>query len=300
MKSISARAVRAMGALLAVIPWAAGAAGQPNFEVIHLWTNGAPGFEDRKDIPEVAVSYKVNHINNPSVTLFLPPKEKATGAAVLIFPGGGNTELGFVPEGIEAGEYFASNGVAAFAVKYRLTREPGSPYDINIHPRQDGQRAIRLVRSRAAEWGVDPHRIGMVGFSAGGEVVSRCVFSDMNGDTNSPDPIERESARPDFVVSIYPGSGGIPRDTPYVNPPPIFLLVADDDVSHTSAVVSLMNGYRAAKASVEVHIFARGEHAFNMGYRSHLATIKGWPKRMMDWMADNNILDPAFPGKGVK
>jgi acetyl esterase/lipase len=269
-------------------------------EVIHLWTNGAPGFEDRKDIPEVAVTYKVNHINNPSVTLFLPPKEKATGAAVLIFPGGGNSELGFVPEGIEAGQYFASNGVAAFAVKYRLTREPGSPYDINIHPRQDGQRALRLVRSRAKEWGVDPNRIGMVGFSAGGEVVSRCVFSDMDGNTNSPDPIEQVSARPDFIVSIYPGSGGIPRNTPFTNPPPIFLVVADDDVSHTTAVVSLLTGYRAAKVPVECHIYARGDHAFNMGYRSHLATIKGWPQRMMDWMHDNNILDPAFPGKGIK
>jgi acetyl esterase/lipase len=291
----------AVFSFLMALPVAAPAAGGPAPEVIHLWTNGAPGFEDRKDIPELAVSYKVNHINNPSVTLFLPPKEKATGAAVLVFPGGGNSELGFVPEGIEAGQFFASNGVAAFAVKYRLAGEPGSPYKINIHPRQDGQRAIRLVRSRAAEWGLDPHRIGMVGFSAGGEVVSRCMFSDMEGDTNSPDPIERVSARPDFVVSIYPGGGGIPRNgVAFTNPPPIFLLVADDDVSHASAVVSLLNGYRAARASVEVHIFARGQHAFNMGYRSQLATIRGWPQRMMDWMADNNILNPAFPAKGVK
>ena len=99
--------------LLFAIPLAGHSAESLTNEVIHLWTNGAPGFEDRKDIPEVAVTYKVNHINNPSVTLFLPPKEKATGAAVLVFPGGGNAELGFVPEGIEAGRYFASNGVAA-------------------------------------------------------------------------------------------------------------------------------------------------------------------------------------------
>jgi acetyl esterase/lipase len=123
------RPLPAVYSLLFAIPFVALGAGGPAPEVIHLWTNGAPGFEDRKDIPEVAVSYKVNHINNPSVTLFLPSKEKATGAAVVIFPGGGNSELVFIPEGIEAGQYFASYGVAAFAAKYRLAGEPGSPYN---------------------------------------------------------------------------------------------------------------------------------------------------------------------------
>ncbi len=265
--------------------------------VVHLWPNGAPGFEQRKDIPEQAASYWVKNINNPSLTVFLPPKERATGAAVILCPGGGFRELGFVPEGIEAAEYFNRIGVAAFALKYRLPREEGSVYNMT-HPRQDGLRAMRLVRSQAAQWGIDPNRIGMVGFSAGGEVVSMTAFGDTAGELNAPDPIDRVSARPDFIVEIYPGGAGIPQTLP-PNVPPAFLLVADDD-DHTNAVLDIFRLYRAARIPVEVHVFAKGAHAFNMGARSKLTTIKNWPQRLADWMGDNNLLDPAVPAKNVK
>ena len=265
--------------------------------VLPLWPGGAPGFEQRKDIPEAAASYWVKNINNPSLTVFLPPKEKATGAAVILCPGGGFRELGFVPEGIEAARYFNSIGVAAFALKYRLPREPGSVYNMT-HPRQDGIRAVRLVRSRAADWGIDPKRIGMVGFSAGGEVVSMTSFGETAGQTNAPDAIDRVSARPDFIVEIYPGGAGIPVALP-PDAPPAFLLVANDD-NHTDAVLELFRLYRQAKLPVEVHVFTRGQHAFNMGVRSHLTTIRSWPQRMADWMHDNNLLDPAVPAPGAK
>ena len=265
--------------------------------VVPLWTGGAPGFEERKDIPERAASYWVKNVNNPSLTVFLPPKGKATGAAVILCPGGGFSELGFVPEGIEAAHYFNSIGVAAFALKYRLPREPGSVYNMT-HPRQDGLRAVRLVRSRAAEWGVDPSRIGMVGFSAGGEVVSMTAFGETAGDAAAPDPVDRASARPDFIVEIYPGGVGIPQAL-RPDAPPAFLLVANDD-DHTNAVVDIFRLYRAAKIPVEVHVFTKGAHAFNMGTRSKLTTIKNWPQRLADWMGDNNILDAAVPAKGVK
>lgn len=266
--------------------------------VIHLWPNGAPGFEARKDIPEQAASYWVKNVNNPSLTVFLPPRDKVTGAAVILCPGGGFSELGFIPEGINAAKYFNSIGVAAFALKYRLPREPGSVYSLAIHPRQDGSRAMRLVRNRAAEWGIDPNRIGMVGFSAGGEVVSVTAFGDTDGDAKSPDPIEQVSARPNFIVEIYPGPLGIPPILPPAAPP-AFLLVADDD-NHTDAVIELFRIYRAAKIPVEVHVFAKGAHGFNMGTRSKLATIQRWPQRLAEWMGDNNILDPAVPTKGAK
>ena len=265
--------------------------------VIPLWPGGTPGFEQRKDIPEQAASYWVKNVNNPSLTVFLPPKERATGAAVILCPGGGFKELGFVPEGIQAAEYFNSIGVAAFALKYRLPREPGSVYNMT-HPRQDGLRAMRLVRSRASEWGLDPARIGMVGFSAGGEVVSMTAFSENAGDTGASDPIDKVSARPDFIVEIYPGGAGIPQILP-ANAPPAFLLVADDD-DHTESVLSIFRLYRAAKIPVEVHVFTKGAHAFNMGNRSKLTTIKNWPQRLADWMGDNNLLDPAKPAKNVK
>jgi acetyl esterase/lipase len=166
------------------------------------------------------------------------------------------------------------------------------------HPRQDGLRAVRLVRHRASEWGVDPKRIGMVGFSAGGEVVSMTAFGDTAGDAAATDPIDRVSARPDFVVHIYPGPVGIPEALP-ADAPPAFLLVANDDGS-TRSVLRLFQAYRTARAPVEVHVFAKGAHAFNMGTRSKLSTIKNWPQRLADWMADNNLLDPAVPAKGVK
>jgi acetyl esterase/lipase len=166
------------------------------------------------------------------------------------------------------------------------------------NPHEDGLRAMRLVRSRAGEWGIDPSRIGMVGFSAGGEVVSMTTFGDTVGVTNAPDPIDQISARPDFIVQIYPGGLGIPQTLPG-NAPPAFLLVADDD-NHTDSVFKLFSLYRAAKLPVEVHVFAKGQHGFNLGARSKLATIKGWPQRLADWMGDNNILDPSVPAKGVK
>ena len=265
--------------------------------VVHLWPNGAPGFEQRKDIPEQAASYWVKNVNNPSLTVFLPPKEKATGAAVILCPGGGFRELGFIPEGIQAAEYFNSIGVAAFALKYRLPREPGSVYNMT-HPRQDGLRAMRLVRSRASEWGIDPNRIGMVGFSAGGEVVSITAFGENAGDTSATDAIDKISARPDFIVEIYPGGAGIPQTLP-ANAPPAFLLVANDD-DHTASVLKIFQLYREAKLPVEVHVFTKGQHAFNMGNRSKLTTIKNWPQRLADWMGDNNLLDPAVPAKNAK
>src|SRR5580658_4319517 len=259
---------------------------------IPLWQNGAPGFESRKNEPTEAKDYWVRNIHNPTVTLYLPPKEKATGAAVVICPGGGHRLLVFNAEGRDPGEYLAGIGVAAFALKYRLSREEGSPYSLDKHPLEDGQRAMRLVRSRAQEWGIDPARIGIMGFSAGGEVASLVAFHDGHGDPNAPDPIDRESAHPDFLIQIYPGPLGIPDKIPAFAPP-AFLLAANEDPCCSSTVVSLLDKYRAAKLPVEAHIFAQGAHGFNMGYRSPFVTLQVWPQRMLDWMTDNAILRPA-------
>jgi acetyl esterase/lipase len=260
-------------------------------EVIPLWPNGAPGFEDRRDEPEQAQDYWVRNIHNPSITAFLPPADKATGVAVVVVPGGGHRELVFNAEGRAPAEFLNRLGVAAFALKYRLAREPGSPYSIEKHARDDAYRAIRLVRSRAAEWHVDPHRVGILGFSAGGEVVALVAYDSGDGDPNAADPIDRLNGRPDFQIVVYPGPLGIPQTVPQ-DAPPAFFVAANDDRGHIEPVVSLLNKYRAAGAPIEVHIFARGGHAFNMGNRSQLATIKGWPQRMADWLADN-ILDSA-------
>jgi acetyl esterase/lipase len=266
-------------------------------QTISLWPDGAPGFESRKDIPEQAASYWVKNINNPSLTVFLPPKEKANGAAVVICPGGGFRELVFGAEGVDPAKYFNNLGVAAFVLKYRLFRETNSPYTAES-PHEDGLRAMRLVRSRAAEWGIDTNRIGMIGYSAGGEVVSLTTFGATDGLTNTTDTIDQASGRPDFIMEIYPGPLGVPGVL--TNPPPAFLLCADDDRFHAVVVTDLLEKYRQAKVPAELHLYAKGGHGFNQGQRSKLATIHDWPQRLTDWLGDNNILDPAVPAKGVK
>jgi len=265
--------------------------GQEQPRQIPLWPNGAPGFENRRGEPELAKDYWVRNVHNPSIIVYLPPKEKATGAAVVICPGGGHRLLVFKAEGDDPARYLNSLGIAAFVLKYRLAREEGSPYSLEKHPREDGQRAMRLVRSRAQEWGLDPNRIGIMGFSAGGEVVSWVAYTPADGDPNAADPIDRQSARPNFVIQIYPGPLGVPA-TVAPDAPSAFMAAADDDVCCSEPVVKLLQAYREAKVPVEAHIFARGGHGFNMGYRSKLATLKGWPQRLADWLADNDIAKP--------
>ena len=261
-------------------------------QVITLWTNGAPGFENRRNEPEQAASYWVKNVHNPSLTVFLPPKEKATGAAVIVCPGGGFKELGFKGEGVEPARYLTNLGVAAFALKYRLPREPGSPYSLPKHAQEDGQRAMRVVRSHAKEWGIDPHRIGIMGFSAGGEVASLVAYDSGEGDPKAADPIDQLSARANFQIMIYPGPLGIPEVVPAFAPP-AFFLAANDDQQPARTIAGMLPKYRAAKVPIEVHLFSHGGHAFNMATRSKLATLRGWPQRVADWLADNNILDPA-------
>ena len=265
---------------------------QTETPVIHLWPNGAPGFENRRDEPELAKDYWVRNIQNPSITVFLPAKEKANGTAVLIVPGGGHKELVFNAEGRDPGVYLSKLGITAFALKYRLAREKGSPYSVEVHARQDAYRAMRLIRSRAKDWNIDPNRLGILGFSAGGEIVSLIAYAPGDGDSSAPDPIDRLNGRPDFQMLIYPGPLGIPDIIP-PDAPPAFMLVANDDNPQAQTVMNLLQKYHDAGRPVEAHIFAQGSHAFNMGDRSKLATIKSWPQRMADWLADSGYLSPA-------
>ena len=264
---------------------------------IQLWAKGAPGFESRRNEPQQAKDWWVKNIHNPSITVFLPPKEKATGAAVIICPGGGHRELVFNAEGVEPAAYLNSLGVAAIVLKYRLGREENSPYSLDKHPREDAYRAMRMVRSRAQEWNIDPNRVGMLGFSAGGEVVGMVAFAPGQGNPQAPDLIDRQNGKPNFVMLIYPGPLSVPPTVP-ADAPPAFLLASNDDVCCSGPTVSLLQKYRAAKVPVEAHIFTQGGHGFNMGNRSDLSSVKTWPQRMADWLTDNKILVPA-PSPGT-
>ena len=258
--------------------------------VIPLWKNGAPGFENRKDIPEEAKDYWVKNINNPSVTVFTPAEGKANGCAVIVAPGGGFRELVFDAEGKQAAEFFNSIGVTAFALKYRLPNEKGSPYTPE-NVRQDAYRAIRLVRSRADEFNIDPNRIGILGFSAGGAVVMMVSFDKGDGDPKAADPIDRINGRPDFQMMVYPG--GNPPKKISSDAPPAFLLCANDDEYGCDKItMDLLQKFREAKVPVEAILLARGKHAFNMGDRSAYSSVRNWPQRMAEWMNDSGFLKP--------
>jgi len=259
--------------------------------VVHLWPNGAPGYESRRNEPEEAKDYYVKNIQNPSVTVYLPPKELATGAAVVICPGGGHRLLVYNGEGRDPALFLNKLGVAAIVLKYRLFRED-SIYSMDKEVKQDVYRAMRLVRSRAASWNIDTGRVGIWGFSAGGEVVALVAYGSGKGDPHAPDPVDRLNAKPNFQILVYPGPLGIPEVIP-ADAPPAFFIAGNDDDCCSVPIVSLLERYRLAKVSVEAHIVARAVHAFNMGYRANnLLNIKIWPQLLSNWMADNYILAP--------
>jgi acetyl esterase/lipase len=255
--------------------------------VIPLWEKGAPGFESRRNEPEQHQDWWYKNIHNPSLTVFQPPPGKANGTAVIVAAGGGHRQLVFNAEGTEPAQYLANLGITAFALKYRLFREPGSPYTID-NTAQDIRRAMRTVRARAAEWNIDPERIGVMGWSAGGEVAALVAYPPVAGDPKALDPIERVSARPDFQILIYPGPLGIP-ETVSRDAPPLFLLGAADDEHVVNVLFDLSRKYHEAGASIETHIYAQGKHGFNMGQRSTYVSIQRWPQRLAEWLQDRGL-----------
>jgi acetyl esterase/lipase len=265
---------------------------------IPLWPAGAPGSEARKDEKE-RVEWRqepgigfpvVFNIHNPSITPFLPAPDKATGAAVIIAPGGGHMFLTMGREGYDLGKWLADRGIAAFVLKYRLARDRAgnSPYKTTVEPVADGLRAVRLVRSRAAEWGLNPQRIGILGFSAGGVPAMAAVLHSDAGNPSSDDLVERQSSRPNFQALIYAelprGDFAVPKDAP-----PAFICCAFDDTGKAAALANLFLKYKAANIPTEVHIFNRGGHGF--GIRTDRPEpIFTWNLRLVDWLGDIGML----------
>ncbi len=255
---------------------------------IPLWVNGPPGFESRKAEPETrdrqnaAGEYRVTNVHNPYLTAFLPAPDKATGVGVVICPGGGHRELWVMHEGEFIAQWLADHGVAAFVLRYRLGREKDSPYKIDVHAREDGVRAVRLVRSRAAEWQLDPAKVGVMGFSAGGETVG-LVCGAPPADPAAADPVDRLSAVPAFQALVYPGPLGVRGATVTKDTPPAFLLVGDADGA-APVLLDYYQALRAAKVSAELHVYAKAPHGF--GYRPAAATkpVDQWPQRFLEWL----------------
>jgi acetyl esterase/lipase len=274
---------------------------------ISLWANGAPGSEGKtaKEVDEAPNKdhgyLKVTGVNNPSVTAFLPPAGTATGAAMVIAPGGGHQFLNLDQEGTNVAEYLNSIGVAGFVLKYRLAREPGSTYKIEEHALADAQRAIRLIRSRAEEWHVNPARVGIMGFSAGGEVAALASTRFDSGKADSADPIDRFGSRPDFDALIYPGIRAenytIPKDMPVT-----FVLCADNDKGPSTALSTLYPMLKAAGIKTEVHVYASGGHGFgiNPNTRSQSPVATTWQLRLGDWLRDIGMLKSGAPAQAEK
>jgi len=282
-------------AMLAISCFAAKTFAQPpeapftDGQQIALWENGAADSLDRKSEPESAKDYWVKNIHDPSVTVYLPEEGKSNGTSVLIFPGGGHRMLVITAEGQEPAKYFTDLGVTAFVLKYRLAREENSPYKIEVHPKRDAQRAIRWVRSHADDFKIDPEKIGIMGFSAGGEVASLVAYSNFKGKPNAEDFIDRASCHANFQVLVYPGPLGLPQIIP-ANAPPTFLVVANDD-GLSQFAIDLLQRFRRSDVPIEFHLYAKGGHGFNMGNRSKLKSISSWPNRLTDWLLDSEFID---------
>lgn len=256
------------------------------------------------------IRYSYSKVSRPTLTVWQPPVDKRTGTAVIVCPGGGYVHLAMTHEGTDVAAWLNSLGITAFVLKYRLPSDE-TMVDKTIGPLQDAQRAIQLVRQRAAEWGVDPGKIGILGFSAGGHLAS-------TAGTHFTKPVIANPAgtslRPDFMVLLYPvisfddsiGHRGSRDNLIGKNPPagliheysnelqvtdqtpPTFLIHAEDD--KTVQVINSIHFYEALMhhhVPAEMHLYPKGGHGFGM----HNATTKDqWPDRLVNWLAGGGYL----------
>ena len=268
--------------------------------IIPLYSQAAPGSEDwtwseQEEPPREPVPVPhVRNVTHPTLTAFIPDARLATGAAMIVCPGGGYSFLAIEHEGFEVARWLQEHGVAAFVLKYRVNRTPESVEDFAeegkkmralppeitermmeeatkmIIPlaRADGLQAIKLVRERAAEWGLDPKRIGIMGFSAGGSVTAGVALK------------YNEDSRPDFAAVIYGALFGEIRVPP--DAPPLFILVANDDPISAGPSLELFKAWQAAGIPVEFHNYSKGNHGFGMNKQG--LPSDGWIERLWDWM----------------
>jgi acetyl esterase/lipase len=259
---------------------------------ILLWPGGAPGSEGNTAAEQVEVTASgernITSVHKPSITPYLPAEGKGTGAAVLVIPGGGHRMLCMDHEGANAAGLLAEHGVAAFVLKYRLAREQGSTYTIRDHALADAERAIRLIRSRASEWKLDPKRVGAMGFSAGGELVALASMRSGEGNSSASDAIDAHNSRPSFQALIYPGrSGDIQPDK---SAPPAFLACSTNDRRDISeGLAEAYLRFKRAGASAELHVYASGGHGFGVRSRN-TGAIGGWSDRFMEWLVSKQFV----------
>jgi acetyl esterase/lipase len=261
---------------------------------VKLWPNGAPGFEAGHGEEITRLSPEGEHIlsniQEPSITPYLPRADAATGAAVIIAPGGGHSEIWIDHEGYAVAEWLSNRGVAAFVLKYRLARQKESKFTVEGTELGDMQRAIRVVRSRSREWGIDPARVGVMGFSAGGELAALASTRYDKGQPSSEDPVERLSSTPGFQALIYPAMPHDPRLTAAT--PPAFLACGGNDRPDISqGLAELYLSLTRLHVPVELHIYAGIGHGFGLR-KSNPEPVAGWITLFLDWLGTEALLKP--------
>ncbi|MFN0110934.1 MAG: TIM barrel protein [Blastocatellia bacterium] len=269
-------------------------------QTVYLWPSGHSTLQgaNEKEVttppnpqPGQRIASIVN-VHNPSIEIHLAPASKATGAALVVAPGGGHRQLVWGSEGTDLLEWLHGMGVHVFILKYRLAQTPNYKYTVEGEALQDTQRAIRIVRQRAREWGVNPSRVGVLGFSAGGALAALADIRFDRGKPDASDPIDRQSCRPDFVGLVYPGWA--PMDiTARPDSAPAFLTSAGlDDAFHAKQTVEFHDSLFKAGVQTDLHIYAHGGHGGGIKPRDGIP-FGAWPKRFEEWLADLGMLKPA-------
>jgi acetyl esterase/lipase len=254
---------------------------------------------DRKQVEVTEPTRMVTNVTRPTLTIYRPAKAKDTGTAVLICPGGGYWNLYWQLEGEEVAAWLNSLGVTGIVLKYRVPRRPDEPRaEPARRPLQDAQRAVSLVRSKAKQWGIDPGRIGMVGFSAGGHLAVATATGFDKRSYEPIDAIDRVSCRPDFAIAVYPGYLKA-KDKDELAPglrvpartPPIFLAHGGADlISSPEHSVVLYRALRRAGVPAELHIYATAAHDFGVRPSAHPCST--WTRSCADWLRQQGFLKP--------
>lgn len=279
--------------------------------IVDLWPGPPPGdvgISGEERFRELKVDGKpyevagkptrwLTNVTKPTLTIYRPAKERDTGVSMLICPGGGYHNLGWDVEGEEIAAWLNSIGLTGILLKYRCPRRRGDVMgEPPLGPLKDAQRAVSLVRARAAEWGLDPARIGMIGFSAGGHLVGAAATNFEQRAYDPVDEIDRASCRPDFAVMLYSGYFKVkgkeelsPTIRAAAGAPPLLLVHATDDtVSDVEHSVTMYVAMKRAGAPVELHVYATGGHGFGVRKVGH--PCETWTDRCVDWMRGREIL----------
>lgn len=261
---------------------------------------------DGKPIPDVGgkpVKWLTN-VSKPTISVYRPPKDKDTGAAMLICPGGGLTYLAWDAEGEEVAAWLNSIGVTGIILKYRVPRRPDQLEAKfrniwHVRPLQDAQRAISLVRGKAKEWEIDPKRIGMIGFSAGAGLTAWTTTNFDQRAYEAIDDVDAISCRPDFGVLLYNGGGAVlskDKSKHELEPnvrirkecPPMFFVAAGDDGDKAEIAACMYLALKKVGVAGELHIYQKGGHDFALRPTEH--PVSTWPKRCEEWLKGIAVL----------